>query len=109
MIAMETIHAMEKLGAEKKHIRVAIGPGICGGNYEVSEEVIGQFRSAGFPGNCWSRRNLDLKEANRFVLESNGISPGNIWTANRCSTEPDFFSYRRDHGKTGRMWSVITL
>ena len=27
----------------------------------------------------------------------------------RCSTEADFYSYRRDNGQTGRMWAVIGL
>src|ERR1044071_1791514 len=51
-IAKNTIEAMEKLGAERKEIRVAIGPGISGKNYEVSEEVIEKFRAEGFPSSC---------------------------------------------------------
>jgi YfiH family protein len=108
-IAKNTIEAMEKLGAERKEIRVAIGPGISGKNYEVSEAVIEQFNAAGFPSPCWEERNLDLLEANKFVLRESGIREENTWALGRCTTEDDFFSYRRDKGVTGRMWATIML
>ncbi|MCU0433853.1 MAG: peptidoglycan editing factor PgeF [Bacteroidia bacterium] len=108
-IAEETVKEMCRLGASHKHIRAAIGPGICGQKYEVSEEVIEQFRYAGFPHSIHHHRLLDLARANSFVLEECGIHPENIDVLNRCSTESDFFSFRRDNGKTGRMWSVIVL
>ncbi len=108
-IAKNTIEAMEKLGAEKKFIHAAIGPGISGKKYEVSEDVIEQFRSANFPQGCWQGRNLDLLEANKSVLRQSGIEEKNIWALGRCTTEDDFFSYRRDKGKTGRMWACIMM
>ncbi len=108
-IVTRTIEEMQKLGAETPHIRLAIGQGICRENYEVSEELIAQFREAGFPSYCWDGRQLDLLAANRFVALESGIPEENIWSMERCTTEPDFFSYRRDGGKTGRMWAVIML
>lgn len=108
-IAANTIAEMQTLGAETQHIRIAIGQGICRENYEVSAELIAQFREAGFPASCWTGRQLDLLAANRFVSLEAGIPEENIWSMQRCTTEPDFFSYRRDGGKTGRMWAVIML
>ena len=108
-IVKNTINEMCLLGAEVTHIKVAIGQGICMANYEVSQEVIQQFCDAHFPSTCWENRQLNLLEANRFVALESGILPENIWAMNRCTTEPDFFSYRRDNGKTGRMWAVITM
>jgi YfiH family protein len=108
-IVGNTLEEMLKLGAETPHIRIAIGQGICRENYEVSEDVITQFRDAGFPVYCWEGRQLDLLAANRFVAMESGIDDTQIWSMNRCTTEPDFFSYRRDQGKTGRMWAVIML
>ena len=75
----------------------------------MSEEVIQHFKDQQFPDCCWNKRQLDLLEANRFVAEESGILKENIWSMNRCTTEMDFFSYRRDQGKTGRMWAVIML
>lgn len=108
-IVKNAIEEMLVLGAEKKHLKIAIGQGISAKNYEVSEELISQFREAGFPETCWAGRQLDLLTANRFVAMEAGILPENIWSMNRCTTEPDFFSYRRDKGRTGRMWAVIML
>lgn len=108
-IAKNTVEKMLSLGADVHHIRVAIGPGICRDNYEVSEEVIAKFLEAGFPPGIHSGRQLDLLEANRFVLREAGIPEAHIWALNRCTTEDDFFSYRRDNGRTGRMWACISL
>ncbi len=108
-IVRHTIEEMQNLGAEAPQIRVAIGQGICRENYEVSEEIITQFREAGFPPYCWDGRQLDLLAANRFVALEAGIPEENTWSMKRCTTEADFFSYRRDGGKTGRMWAVMML
>ena len=108
-IVTNTINEMHRLGADINHIKVAIGQGISAKNYEVSEEVIEQFKQNGFPDTCWSGRHLNLLRANQFVMEENGILPENIWSMNRCTTESDFFSYRRDKGQTGRMWGIIML
>lgn len=108
-IIKNTIDKMIILGAERNCIKVAIGQGISAKNYEVSEEVIQQFKDQHFPETCWKKRQLDLLKANQFVALENGILEDNIWSMNRCTTESDFFSYRRDHGKTGRMWAVIML
>lgn len=108
-IVANTINEMKQLGAETKHIKIAIGQGISFANYEVSEDVIEQFKTAGFSSSCWEGRQLNLLEANKFVAQENGILLENIWSMNRCTTEPDFFSYRRDNGKTGRMWGIIMI
>jgi YfiH family protein len=108
-IVRNTIGEMVRLGSKVNNIKVAIGQGISVEKYEVGGEVIDQFRENNFPQTCWQNRNLDLLEANKFVAEESGILKENIWCMNRCTTESDFFSYRRDQGKTGRMWGVIML
>lgn len=108
-IAANTIEEMISLGAGRNEIRVAIGPGICRDNYEVSEEIIQQFLQEEFPESIHSGRQLDLLGANTFVVAEAGITGKNVWAMNRCTTEDDFFSHRRDKGKTGRMWACICL
>lgn len=108
-IAENTIKKMLKLGARVENIKVAIGQGICQNKFEVGTEVIEQFEQAGFPSTCWKENKIDLIACNKFVLLQNGIPEKNIWTMKRCTFEEDFFSYRRDNGKTGRMWAVISL
>ena len=108
-IAAYTLQKMIELGAEKKHIQVAIGQGISKNNFEVGDEVIEQFINAGFPLTLMKNKHIDLAACNEYVLQSNGIQKNQIWKMNRCTFENDFFSYRRDKGKTGRMWGVISL
>ncbi len=108
-IAEQTLQAMFKLGANAEHIQVAIGQGICQSNFEVGVEVIEKFKQSGFEEHCWKQNKIDLIRCNVDVLVKNNISPRNIWSMNRCTFEPDFFSYRRDKGKTGRMWGLISL
>lgn len=108
-VVEKTIQEMLKLGAEKKNIQVAIGQGISQAKFEVGEEVLTQFKEAGFPDNCWKENKIDLIQCNRFILIQNAILEENIWAMNRCTFEPEFYSYRRDKGITGRMWGIIVL
>ena len=114
-IAALAVEKMLERGAKLERIQVAIGPGISRQNYEVSFELAQQFLESGFPASIAVRSSssqkahLDLLEANRFALLKAGVLEENIWASGRCSLEPDFFSYRRDGGKTGRMWAVIGL
>ena len=108
-IAANVVEEMIKLGAKEKNIQVAIGQGICQKNFEVGEEVIDVFLQSGFPSDIISGKYIDLVAANKFVLMRSGIPHENIWSMDRCTFEDDFFSYRRDKGKTGRMWGVIAL
>lgn len=108
-IAKNTVEEMIKLGAQPSQIKVAIGQGISQPNFEVGNEVIEQFEQNGFPDTCWKNNKIDLVLCNQWVLEQCNIPKNNIWTMNRCTFENDFFSYRRDKGKTGRMWAVISI
>ncbi|WP_019587449.1 peptidoglycan editing factor PgeF [Deinococcus apachensis] len=111
-IAARTVEAMVQRGANPANIRVAVGPGICGERYAVGPDVARQFQAAGlgeFVLEVGNAVHLDLAGANRAVLLAAGVRPENLWVSGRCSTEPDFYSYRRDAGRTGRMWAVIGL
>lgn len=108
-IAVNTIHEMLKIGAQKEHIQIAIGQGISKDKFEVDYEVVEQFANNGFPQHLLENNHIDLAACNEFVLNEIGISSQNIWSMHRCTFENDFFSYRRDKGNTGRMWGVISL
>jgi polyphenol oxidase len=110
-IARNTLEAMIELGADPARVRAAVGPGICAQKYEVSPDLRDRFLEAKFPEHIWSQVNqnwhVDLAEANRWLLEHSGVPRDSIWVSGACSTEDQFFSYRRDAGVTGRMWAVI--
>ncbi|MFC5848961.1 peptidoglycan editing factor PgeF [Deinococcus petrolearius] len=107
-IGAAAVRAMTALGARPERVRAAVGPGICGARYAVGEDVARQFREAGlgdFVLTEGGHPHLDLAGANRAVLRAAGVA--DVWVSGRCSTEADFYSYRRDAGVTGRMWAVI--
>ena len=119
-ILEKTMLEMQQLGASSQNLHVAIGPGICAAKYPVRTDVLEKFIEAGFPPSRFMQEetatdsgarlfHLDLASANGWLLESLGVPPNQIWQAGQCSTQADYFSYRRDHGQTGRMWSVIGL
>ncbi len=108
-IVKNTVEKMVELGANKDKIEVAIGQGICCEKYEVGEEIIELFINEKFPKNCFKGKNLDLLIANEYICVESGIPQKNIWKMNRCTSEKDFFSHRRDQGKTGRMWGIIGM
>jgi polyphenol oxidase len=110
-ILANTLSQMLELGAKLERVHAAIGPGICGEHYAVGPEVREQFLNAGFPESIFKPQEqlwkLDLSLANALRLKRCGVKTSNIWRSLACSTDPEFFSYRRDAGKTGRMWAVI--
>lgn len=114
-IAAEVVAALgREYGSLPGDLSVVIGPGIGACCYEVSHEVAGQFRAAGFSEGCLvpgsgERPHLDLIGANREVLERAGVDPERVRALDACtSCRPDlYFSHRRDAGKTGRHWGYV--
>jgi copper oxidase (laccase) domain-containing protein len=93
-----------------------IGPSISANVYEVGEEVVDNFRDAGFDiSRIVTVRNqsfyLDLWEANKQSLQSAGITDDHIEISGICTfTEHDrFFSARRLGIKSGRIATGIML
>jgi polyphenol oxidase len=110
-IVGHTVRAMVALGARPERIRAAVGPGISAANYQIGPEVARAFEDAGLEefldAHPKHGLHLDLAAANLHLLEQAGLRPAHLWASGRCSTEPEFYSYRRDGGITGRMWAVL--
>lgn len=130
-IGRKTVEEMGKaFGTKPEDIHAAIGPSICQDCYEVSEDVIEEFRAA-FPGieressrgesrkqNCslWfqtkpGKYQLNLWEANRQVMLETGIPEKQIEVTDLCTCcNPDFlFSHRGSHGKRGNLGAFMKL
>lgn len=105
----------ERCGAPAAGLRVAIGPGISAGRYEVEADVAAAVGRAlhgaparhverairpGRPGHA----HLDLVAALRGQLERADVAPDRITEHGACTHDgPDlWFSHRRDRGRTGR-------
>lgn len=97
-----TVAAMEKLGADRKRIVVALGPMIRQPNYEVGPEFVARFRESGednlkffAPSERKDHAMFDLAGYATMRLERAGIAT--IDDLKLCTyAEPErFFSYRR--------------
>jgi YfiH family protein len=116
-IAEKTINALvEAYHCQPSDILVTIGPSISVKVYEVGQEVVDNFESAGFntPEIVEIRNKsvyLDLWKANEQSLLKAGITAENIEVAGICTfTEHErFFSARRLGIKSGRLLSGIML
>lgn len=123
-----TVHKMGKVTVEKmtenygsdpKDIIAAIGPSICQDCYEVSEDVIDEFR-ANFrqevlPELFYQKENgkyqLNLWRANEEVLEEAGIRKEKIAVTNVCThCNPEIlFSHRTMGMKRGNLSAFLAL
>lgn len=123
-----TVHKMGKVTVEKmvqtygsdpKDIIAAIGPSICQDCYEVSEEVIEQFREH-FHKDLWEKLfyqkengkyQLNLWKANEEVFLESGIKKENIAVTNVCThCNPDLlFSHRTTGNARGNLSALLTL
>ena len=118
-IAGKTVRIlMDEYGADPRLMKAGIAPSIGPEAFEVGEEVVDAFREAGFEMSCILKRDadtgkahIDLWEANRLQLLTEGLSAGNIELAGICTyAHPDeFFSARRLGIKSGRILSGIFL
>ena len=106
-----------ELGSKPQHLVAAIGPGIGPCCYAVGNDLVAQFAehfsdsAQLFRATTDGALSLDLVEANRRQLLSAGINLEQIVALGGCTCcQPErFFSYRGQHGKTGRMMSVIGI
>ena len=93
-----------EFGTDPVNVYAAIGPGIGACCYHVGVDVARQFglREAG---------NLDLAVENRNQLIAAGLQTNRIEQVGGCTFchPAQFFSWRRDHDRAGRMVSFIRI
>ena len=118
-IGVKMVEMMEQeYGSRPESLLAGIGPAIGPCCYEVGQEVAQQFRDA-FPEFCDKivmdkpngKAKLNLWEANRLQLVGAGLKPENIDVAGVCTAcnHRQFFSYRADGGRTGRIAAVLSI
>jgi len=104
-------------GSEPDSLLAALGPCIGPECYEVGRDVRDGFEQAGFPEAVFWRSPttedkflLNLREANRWLLEAAGVRRGNIFSVDACTRcRPELLSYRRDHDSSKRMFSFVAI
>lgn len=112
-VAVEALAA--EFGSRPADMVAAIGPSIGPCCYEVGDDVTAAVRAAFarpevlLPAPNGGRRHFDLWAANRHWLAEAGV--GRIEVAELCTAcrTDEFYSYRRDRGKTGHFGAVMAL
>ena len=102
-VVLSSLHSMQsEFGSDPRDVRAAIGPGIGPCCYEVGLDVAQRFglREAG---------RLDLSAENHSQLIQAGLRPEHIEVVGGCTfcNPAQFFSWRRDRDRAGRMISFI--
>jgi len=105
-VATRTVEAMRDLGAEQ--ITGWIGPRVCGGCYEVPEEMraeVSEVVPATWATTTWGTPSLDLAAGLRAQLEGQGVS---VVDVGGCTREDErYHSFRRDAAAAGRHAGVV--
>jgi len=119
-IGKKTVEMMqEHFGTKPENVRAAIGPSICQACYEVSEDVIDEFKRQ-FEETVWGQLfyptrpgkfQLNLWEANRLILLEAGVLESHIEVTDVCTCcNPDLlFSHRATNGKRGNLGAFMKL
>lgn len=114
----KSIRAMQNcFGCRPEQLLAAVGPGIGAHSYEVDRPVREAFRQG---SGHWEeiakevelgKWHLDLRQSCLLQLAEEGLQDKNIDVAEECTCchRELFFSYRRDHGKTGRQMGFLML
>jgi YfiH family protein len=109
-----------EFGARPGDLRVALGPAIGPCCFEVGPEVVAAFEAL-VPGarargivlpsarGAAGKANVDLKAANRLLLERVGVAPESIDAGPECThcDRARFYSFRRDGNATGQLMGVV--
>ena len=101
-----------RLNVAPAKLFAAIGPCIGVGHFEVGPEVAEAFAAAGLGNHVdhsHAKPHIDLAAAITGQLCAAGVPASHIDRSDACTyrDRDEFFSHRRDQGKTGRMAAVI--
>lgn len=110
---------MQEYGSQPEDILAAVGPSICQECYEVSEDVItefkAQFEERFWDSLFWKKENgkyqLNLWKANELIFLEAGILPEHISITDLCTCcNPEFlFSHRASKGMRGNLAAFLAL
>ncbi len=116
-VISSTVDALTRLGdVDASSLVAAIGPCIQVGHFEVGPEVVAAFEEVGL-GHVvrqeagWTKPHIDLPAVVLHQLEQAGVRADRVDVTDRCtfSQHDEFFSHRRDHGRTGRQAALIAV
>lgn len=102
---------LNKYKCKLENILVCFGIGISGRNYEIKEDTVDILKTLLTFNNMITYKEdkiyLDTQKLNEQIAKDCGILEKNIFKNNYCTTEGDFYSYRKTHTPE-RMVAIIT-
>jgi YfiH family protein len=105
------VAALARVGARPGDLLAAVGPSIGPCCYEVSPDLASRFRSEVGAETVREgpRPRIDLWAANVLALRAAGLHRDRIEVLGRCTAceRDQFFSHRRDGGRTGRQVAFV--
>jgi polyphenol oxidase len=109
-VVTELLSAMSAAGADPARVHAVIGPHICGGCYEVPEQMRARVAGKVPESGCVTRAGtpgIDVGAGVEAQLASAGVQA--VARDPRCTAEtPALYSHRRD-GLTGRLAGLVWL
>jgi polyphenol oxidase len=111
-IAIRTVDIMIARGADPGRIEAFVSPCISRAHFEVGPEVAEKFDPEFvFVPNGKEKPHVDLKGAVARQLDQAGLRPDAIEVSDRCTfgEATDFFSYRKEGARSGRMMGFIGI
>jgi len=114
-VVINAVRLMQQQGATIEHIHAALGPSIGPCCFEIGEDAADQLaKSAQHAGQAIisdMKPHADLAAINTMQLQEAGIDKACIESNHACTccNRDRFYSYRRDHGRTGRHLAVVAL
>ncbi|MDO4633229.1 MAG: peptidoglycan editing factor PgeF [Eubacteriales bacterium] len=119
-IGKRTVERMQEcFGSRPEDLYAAIGPSICQDCYQVSEDVIDEFRANFAPKHHAElfradteegKYRLNLWRANELIFEEAGIKKDHIQVTDLCTCcNPQFlYSHRASNGRRGNLAAFLT-
>jgi YfiH family protein len=111
-IVADTLATMNNhFGTKGEDCFAFIGACICEKEFEVGEEVAEKFSNELKRFDPVNKFFVDLKKANCEQLKAAGVPEKNIEVSDFCTIADNdkFYSYRKEKGKTGRMYTIIGM
>lgn len=119
-IGKNTVQLMqENFGSKPEDLLAAVGPSVCMECYEVSEDVIGQFKEE-FESKYWQelfykkengKYQLNLWKANELIFLESGILPEHMAITNVCThcNSKILYSHRTMGNNRGNLCAFLAL
>jgi len=114
-VVQVAVREMCKVGAKPEHILASLGPSIADCCFEVNADMATTLNASCdeiVSKRVGQKHFANLMQTNVAQLLMLGLQHKNIECSKSCTvchTSPQYFSYRRDKGETGRQLSVMML